>query len=487
MGFGLIAAGFVILFNPVFNIIDLLPDFIGVLLIYAGLTKTATLNEDVASARKKMLYLALVDIAKLICIGFLNEQDGTRYLMFATIFGVLECICFIPAVCDLFIGVEHLGMTYDSASVNRTYRGKGKSGAVREYSDTAKKVAIAFYIFRNFMALAPELTELQAYEHSGFVDPRVVNYSMLKMSLHTLSAFFVLIFSVIYLQKTVGFWISVKRDRPFCDALQSKYGSFIEANKYYLSAVKMGGIFTAMTVASLSVYTMAPNNMWVFPTALCALIIGIASISAAGDVKKALPVIIPAVLSIALSVVTIIQSAHFYDGFALNDIFHKNLYADAIAAYFSMSVVYLFEKLCLTASFVMFALLLRKISLDFVPKSVMIRSASNRDNEALRAEITRGIKKRFLLCIVFLAITLVYSAVLPYIYYGTGTVFEANRNVLMNAAGELELGVLLTSSYAMYSGIFSILVIISFALVFSLRRYMKSEIVDPICDWGREI
>ena len=44
MGFGLTAAGFVILFNPVFNIIDFIPDFIGVLLIYAGLAKISVLN-----------------------------------------------------------------------------------------------------------------------------------------------------------------------------------------------------------------------------------------------------------------------------------------------------------------------------------------------------------------------------------------------------------------------------------------------------------
>jgi len=60
MGFGLITAGFILLFNPVFYVIDIIPDAIGFFLIAAGLAKLSCFVERIAQARSMFLKLAYV-------------------------------------------------------------------------------------------------------------------------------------------------------------------------------------------------------------------------------------------------------------------------------------------------------------------------------------------------------------------------------------------------------------------------------------------
>lgn len=53
MNIGYLIAGCVFLFNPTVNLIDVLPDVIGFLLILKGLYKLADLNGKIKTARQK--------------------------------------------------------------------------------------------------------------------------------------------------------------------------------------------------------------------------------------------------------------------------------------------------------------------------------------------------------------------------------------------------------------------------------------------------
>jgi len=53
MGFGCIAAGMLFLFNPNINVIDILPDFIGYILIYHGLFRMSYSTPKLADASRQ--------------------------------------------------------------------------------------------------------------------------------------------------------------------------------------------------------------------------------------------------------------------------------------------------------------------------------------------------------------------------------------------------------------------------------------------------
>ncbi len=483
MGFGLIAAGFVFLFNPMYNIIDVLPDFIGALLIYWGTAKIAVLNEDIRSARTKTLYFSLVEAAKLLSIIFLSSADGTRYLLLGVVFGIIECICFIPAMIDLFEGIEHMGMKYDSSSVNRTYVKKsGKRAEIKEYSALAKKTILAFFVFRIVFAVLPEITELRMNEYSGVVSSIMIDYTTFKPMLYFFATILVLAFSVYYLKVTLSFWMGIKRDEPFVQVIKDKYDSFTQTNRFYFSAKKLSGIFSVAIIASVSIFTLAPDRMWFFPTSICALIVGLLIVFGVREnVKKSAVFASTAGLSAIVSFATIYMNAEFREKFRLDEIF-KTLFPDATSAYFKVSAVYTLERLLLAVAFAALVLGLRKTAVNLIPKAINARCMSNMNNEVLRGELTAGIKKRTRLISIFSVITVAYSAALPYIYFLTGTIYEANLNDFKE--GDIDIGLYLGCSYSLYFAIFTLLVIATSLLIYSCRSYVKREICDPICDWG---
>ena len=58
MGFGLVIAGFTLLFNPVIHVVDLIPDALGFLLIVIGLTKMSFFIGKIEQARSLFIKLA---------------------------------------------------------------------------------------------------------------------------------------------------------------------------------------------------------------------------------------------------------------------------------------------------------------------------------------------------------------------------------------------------------------------------------------------
>ena len=57
---GYITAGFIFLFFPSLSIFDIMPDFIGYLLITKGVTCLFDLNEDISSARSSFIKLFFI-------------------------------------------------------------------------------------------------------------------------------------------------------------------------------------------------------------------------------------------------------------------------------------------------------------------------------------------------------------------------------------------------------------------------------------------
>ncbi|MBR7181317.1 MAG: hypothetical protein IKD28_00865, partial [Clostridia bacterium] len=104
--------GMLFFFNPYVVAVDFLPDFIGCLLIWLGLSRVTLINRSFAEARSAFLKLLVVDIFKnimlVITMGAGNAEKPTALLLLSFSATVVELLFLIPAFKALFEGLSSL-------------------------------------------------------------------------------------------------------------------------------------------------------------------------------------------------------------------------------------------------------------------------------------------------------------------------------------------------------------------------------------------
>ena len=101
--FGLICASLLFFFNPNVQLVDVLPDLFGYILLVKGLYYLADLNEAIGEARARFTKMYFVEVAKLIVFlmvfgGLVSPQEQSTFILVATLsFGVIELLILIPA------------------------------------------------------------------------------------------------------------------------------------------------------------------------------------------------------------------------------------------------------------------------------------------------------------------------------------------------------------------------------------------------------
>ena len=100
MNYSLIITGLFFLFNPEVNILDILPDFIGIILIMRGfrpMTSVSATAEESYRNFSRYLAVSAVKAAALIPMISVASSDPSFYMLFTLVFAVLELIFAIPA------------------------------------------------------------------------------------------------------------------------------------------------------------------------------------------------------------------------------------------------------------------------------------------------------------------------------------------------------------------------------------------------------
>ena len=98
--FALLCAGLCFLWNPLVNVIDLLPDCVGWLLLAASLTRFSYLREEISDIQKKTWILCLISVCKLLPMYWSVRganvyplaAEPTMVLTYAGCFGLAELL-----------------------------------------------------------------------------------------------------------------------------------------------------------------------------------------------------------------------------------------------------------------------------------------------------------------------------------------------------------------------------------------------------------
>lgn len=221
MGIGLILAGMIFLFNPFINVIDVLPDFIGYLLILHGMSKIADLEVKLSGAKMKMNHALYVSLGRfaVMALSFVADFDATLKLVFVFAFAVLDIFFVLPAFSSFFEGLEYAQFRFTDKAESQKLSNAGKMTSV-------------FLIVRSAGSVLPELTSLMTdygYVQSG--GGGLADNSVLRVMLTIVCAAAVLIFGIVWLSMVWGALSEVRKNKAFISVLEEKYAKEILTDK----------------------------------------------------------------------------------------------------------------------------------------------------------------------------------------------------------------------------------------------------------------
>lgn len=272
IGFGLLIAGGCFLWNPVVGVVDLLPDLFGYLLICAGISKLADLNDDLAQAQKSFRAMLWVGMGQLLAALLTEsvlrrtEEQLNRYekpvwvLLFAFVFLVLEWYFLFPAWRNFFRGLSALAEFGGGTVLMRENR-KGRTRC-----ETAAKASAFFVSAHAILTLIPELAVLTSFERDAenplFTFDWYRFADLFRFASASLSLIVGLVWLVIYLRTMAA----AQRDTAWRACLQDRYASEILPDTGLLLNRRVGASFAFFRVGafflinlSLSHYEFLPD------------------------------------------------------------------------------------------------------------------------------------------------------------------------------------------------------------------------------------
>ncbi len=224
IGFGMVFSGLLLFFNPYFAVVDILPDFIGCLLVYFGLTRISTLYRGMAEARLAFLklfgvYLAK-DIAVIVVFGMsTNAERPVGLLLVGFAAAVVGLYFAFSAFRALFDGFYGLAVTRDCPALYGKYKQRRwlwQEGIERSRTEIALRASLIFLVVREVICLLPEFSALTT---STYLDSDLIRLYDYIGAMRVLACVFVLIAGLIWACYLCRYFITLARQHEFRQTL----------------------------------------------------------------------------------------------------------------------------------------------------------------------------------------------------------------------------------------------------------------------------
>ena len=240
---GLILAGLFFFLNPNVGLIDVLPDFIGAVLVIAGFLQFADIDERARSAQKALIILAFTDAGKTLALLLLRQSEGTVWTMiFTFVFGIAEAGLFSYALCKLFAGILYRAARHDCARLLRGF-------------SALYGLTVLIGVLKGLLSILPELTALST--DYGDVVEGAASSAQVSHFIYTALTIFNVAVVTIY---GIGWWIyqlrffrTLAREEEFLESLSAQYDEEVGSKPSVLTyrALKTAGVLVAAAVVFL--------------------------------------------------------------------------------------------------------------------------------------------------------------------------------------------------------------------------------------------
>ncbi len=408
----------VFIFNPNISVIDLLPDFIGYILLTCCIARIADLNETLEEARVAFVRMIWIDAAKSVALfwtfGMSVTSEYTSSLMlWSFVFCFLEIIFAIPAFTKLFTGLLQIANYYPSEVI--FFRKKGifdKKTKKKNVTENIRTFTVVFLATKAILSFLPELADIAntAYDESSVV---MVNLYQFIGLLRFLAFVPVLVLGIIWLVRTGYYFFKLSRDYNFIDAVSQTYkdkilikkGIFIKRNVQLALLLLIGA-------AVLTIDFRLENINFIpdFVSAALFLIFFIV-IKKYSDMKRYQGIGI-GIFYIAAAVVSYISETYFFAKHSYNAIIRSD---EALIAFIIMLIFEAIKGLAFI--FVIYSVYrsLCHVIYDhtgYVLGRENITEATERQANAIREELKKPMKFMFIAAIVYVVSDIAYLALI---------------------------------------------------------------------------
>lgn len=205
--FLLIIIGMCFFANPMIALLDIIPDFIGCLLIMLAISKFTSISGDLENAYTYFKYMAFISAARLVFFIMNPGFDDIMLLTLTMAFGVVEFICMFLAIPSLYDGLSQMSLKYGDGT--------------KEMPEF-RPICFVFFGVRAFGAILPHVTAIL----TGGDDELITNEAMATASytalLTLVNVVLTLIVAVFFVIAVVSFIGRVARDKAMRIAIYAE-------------------------------------------------------------------------------------------------------------------------------------------------------------------------------------------------------------------------------------------------------------------------
>ncbi len=212
IGFLYLLFGFIFLASPDLSIFDFLPDFIGYILLLAGLEKLADIDERAFDARRLAKRLFVLSCVKCAFSFYLASLHKTNLLLVTFSIAILNLILIIPFLKELFHSLDYTA-TRQGIMLNQK--------KISEYHT----VSVLFFVLKDVFMVLPSVISLFDPAETGNFDSNLwyIDFTALSNVLTVLSFFFMTLLGIFMMVKTVMFFSYLLKNRELCEKLYENY------------------------------------------------------------------------------------------------------------------------------------------------------------------------------------------------------------------------------------------------------------------------
>lgn len=334
----LITVSLFLLFNPAFNILDILPDCIAYFLLILAIGKTTESVPYLYECKSALVKLAMITAFKIpaFSIMYSNMASGKDIMpLFTLTFVTVELILLYSAVQNGYRALSYIGERTDCSSVRAPFPMNRKSTSTPE---ALRVTMLVFFAIKGILNVLPEfllLTPENAFIRRRMTEayPAVLVISMLTVT----------VMGIIWIRHTLKYVKAIRKAGDIgaaIDSLTVKYTPEEEDKNNIVK--KLLASLNALAISSFFIFDISLSDYGgynILPHFIYGIILFIAIYSiATTKLVRGLSIISSAAF-IAVSLVGYFSTARFYQTYSIEQIKYKTLAAEAYDKLKTLAVV----------------------------------------------------------------------------------------------------------------------------------------------------
>ncbi len=438
----------VFLFNPSYNMIDILPDFISWFILAKLFERPSDCAPYFDEARSGFIKLAYLNLSKILGLAVIiivkgrDMSDNNILALVSFCYAVVELIFLIPTVKNVFLALFHLGQRTDAAAlitnINFGNPKRGKNGVDRSLSaDAIKEFTYLFLITKTVAYTAPDFFILTRVTDKGYY----VNGSRAYLYVLAISQALTLILGIVWFIRTKKYVDNVKREGKFFDALntmktEESIGNYeirtkLRSLNFLLVFISVASVFTLeIAFSNWSGINILPHFIYI-GLMLIAVFHAKKHISPKTNTPRVLELSykvagdLIGVFTFIAALLTYIKQVSFLSVFSYEDIMTDEA---AFAAYRTLEILALIEMFLTVAFLLLFMLVMN----SFVTSNTGISVTSDRYSRTEK-DYHSLLKKKNLIIFIFGAIAAVCKCVYVFLNAKTQIIFTDESDITVGA------------------------------------------------------